>query len=101
MSANSNIASAIVSVLVLGITMPYSLLGISSATPPTSVITAAVSLAAASSSDVENPSERVGRQNISADVRRDAMNFGQVYPQDERCLARCLEFRFLMDRRLQ
>lgn len=50
----------------LGRTMPKSFEGISSEVPPTFVIIGVVQHAAASSSEVEKPSDLLGRQNASA-----------------------------------
>ena len=50
--------------------MPCSLLGTSSCTPPTFVTMGVALHAAASSKEVENPSERDGRQNTFDSVSR-------------------------------
>ena len=59
-------ASWMVSGLLFCSMTPYSRFGINSLAPPTSVITGIALQAAASSREVEKPSEREGRQKIFA-----------------------------------
>lgn len=64
------IALAIVLPSAEGSITPNASLGISSCTPPTLVTRGVVLQAAASNREVENPSEREGRQNISDSLSR-------------------------------
>ena len=78
-------------------TMPKLLLGMSSSTPPTLVTMGTVPHAAASKSDVEKPSERVGRQKASEASRRAATS-GGAQPSHDMHIGQVLLSYLLLER---